>query len=249
MKMKQAKRVVAGVLALAMSLTMTVNASANNSGETRVPRGVVADNDYTRAPTVQDALAILRFLVGLPTILEEGVQPYVFRDGNTRIRRGVVTGNDFERDPNVQDALAILRSLVGLESEISSDPHFVVPPNPAYRYYRNTNIRTFECFTDGKAAPVYFDVDGNSAMYIYSDDGSDILLTTRYGWYLQDIGYNIHYINGEISNEDGVVTFMSGGSGRAVAIGTVDNPNDPNRRGTRTSRTRNEFLVMVMVAE
>jgi hypothetical protein len=68
-------------------------------------------------PTVQGALAILRYLVGLSSEINDNNDAW-----NVAIIYGITTNPDFNRNrvPNVNDALQILRYLVGLPNEITA---------------------------------------------------------------------------------------------------------------------------------
>jgi hypothetical protein len=72
-------------------------------------RGRTNDDGTPAAPDVQDALAILRQLVGLLSVIDD--------NEDARIAANIVTPGA-EGNPSVQDALQILRFLVGLSNMI-----------------------------------------------------------------------------------------------------------------------------------
>jgi hypothetical protein len=67
---------------------------------------IIGDVDNNGEIQVQDAIAILRHMVGLPSQIEEG---------NRAWQAAIITGGSA---PQVQDAIAILRRLVGLPSAL-----------------------------------------------------------------------------------------------------------------------------------
>jgi Leucine-rich repeat (LRR) protein len=68
--------------------------------------GRVTNNTHTDRPTVADALAILRYLIGLPSVIDDC--------DDARAAANITTPG--LGDPVVNDALQVLRSLVGLNS-------------------------------------------------------------------------------------------------------------------------------------